>query len=180
MKKTFALISFVLVLSFLFTGCEQKQQAETEVTVQTANGLLSNFDSVDINGNAVDETVFKDKKLTMINIWATYCGPCINEMPHLGELNKELADKGFQIIGIPVDVSTDVSLAKEIISETGADYLHILPSESLYNAKLSQVYSVPETIFVDENGCLVGESVIGARSKEDWIAIINERMEMVL
>lgn len=181
MKKFLYLISFVIVFSILFTGCAQQTSDKNGVVTapQSADGLLSNFSSTDIDGNVVDATVFKGKKLTMINIWATYCGPCINEMPYLGELNKEFAHKGFQVIGIPVDVSTDVSLAKKIISETGADYLHILPSDSLYNAKLMYVSAVPETFFVDENGCVVGESIIGARSKDEWSKIINERLEMV-
>ncbi len=88
--------------------------------------------------------------MTMVNIWATFCGPCIEEMPDLGELNKEYADQGFQIVGIPVDTMNQggeisgemVDTANEIIDQTKADYLHILPSDSLNDAKLSQVYSV--------------------------------------
>ena len=156
-----------------------------ETTIVVANGILSSFESKDINGKKVDSSVFKGKKLTMINIWATFCGPCINEMPDLGKINREYADKGFQIIGIPVDVvdfygnldEYQLSLAKEIIGETGADYIHILPSDSLNSAKLDQVSAVPETIFVDENGCQVGQSYIGSRSEEQWLSIIDGLME---
>jgi len=51
--------------------------------------------------------------------------------------------------------------------------MHILPSESLYNAKLYQVSSIPETIFVDKDGKQVGESYIGSRTKEQWKEIID-------
>lgn len=150
-------------------------------------GILSSFRATDLDDNAVDQSVFKGKKLTMVNIWATFCGPCISEMPELAQLNKEYADKGVQVVGIPVDVidwegniSGDMAdAAKEIISKTGADYLHIYPSESLIKAKLGQVSSVPETIFVDENGRQVGKSYIGARSKEQWKAIIDQLLEQV-
>ena len=153
-------------------------------TIKGRVPFLNFFDGF-INGNVVDESVFKGKKITMINIWATFCGPCINEMPDLGKINRDYADKGFQIIGIPVDITdyygnldeNQVSLAKEIIDETGADYLHIMPSVSLNSAKLSQVTSVPETIFVDENGCQIGESYIGSRSEEQWLQIIDGLME---
>lgn len=190
MKKFISIFSVIMIFILLFSGCTQETEKEPENTenINTASGVLSNFTSVDINGNPVDSSVLKGKKLTMINIWATYCGPCINEMPFLGEISKEYADKDFQIIGIALDVvdyytgglsESQISLAKDIINRTGADYLHLVPSESLYNAKLSQVTSIPETIFVDENGCQVGESVIGGRSKEAWIEIIENRLEQV-
>lgn len=189
MKKLLSMFLSVLMLTLLFTSCDKNEVENVAETtgseVTTANGILSDFESTDINGNVIDESVFKGKKITMINIWATFCGPCINEMPDLGEINREYADKGFQIIGIPVDVTdyygnldeSQISLAKEIIDETGADYLHIMPSSSLNSAKLQYVTSVPETIFVDENGRQIGGSLIGSRSKEQWLTIIDGLME---
>lgn len=189
MKKILALILSVIMFALIFTSCG-KSEAENEPTsvggeITQNSGILSDFTTTDIDGNAVDASVLGGKKLTMVNIWATFCGPCINEMPDLGKISEEYADKGFQIIGIPVDVvdyygnidASQVELAKEIIDETDADYLHILPSVSLNQAKLSQVTSVPETIFVDENGNQVGESYIGSRSEEQWKEIIDGLME---
>lgn len=189
MKKILALILSVIMFALIFTSCG-KSEAENEPTsvggeITQNSGILSDFTTTDIDGNAVDASVLGGKKLTMVNIWATFCGPCINEMPDLGKISEEYADKGFQIIGIPVDVvdyygnidASQVELAKDIIDETGAVYLHILPSVSLNQAKLSQVTSVPETIFVDENGNQVGESYIGSRSEEQWKEIIDGLME---
>lgn len=189
MKKISALALSIMMFVLIFTGCG-KSAVENEPTsdggeIVADSGILSAFTTSDFDGNTVDQSVFKGKKLTMVNIWATFCGPCINEMPDLGKISEEYADKGFQIIGIPVDVVnyygnidlSQVELAKDIIDETGADYLHILPSVSLNEAKLSQVTSVPETIFVDENGNQVGESFIGSRSEEQWKEIIDTLME---
>jgi len=189
MKKILALILSVIMFALIFTSCG-KSEAENEPTsvggeITQNSGILSDFTTTDIDGNTVNQSVFKGKKLTMVNIWATFCGPCINEMPDLGEISEEYADKDFQIIGIPVDVvdyygnidESQVELAKDIIDETGAVYLHLLPSVSLNQAKLSQVTSVPETIFVDENGNQVGESYIGSRSMAQWKEIIDGLME---
>ena len=65
------------------------------------------------------------------------------------------------------------------MSLTGADYLHLLPSTDLMVAKLQYVSAVPETIFVDSQGNQVGESYLGARSKDQWIAIIDELLTQV-
>lgn len=170
----------------------EKEKGESKADKKTkdktkGDGILSSFESTDMDNKPVDASIFKGKKLTMVNIWATFCGPCIQEMPDLSQLNKEYADKGFQVVGIPVDtMGSDgkisdkmVDTAKDVIKEGKADYLHILPSESLNKAKLSQVQSVPETIFVDENGKQVGESYIGSRSKEDWAKIIEKLLKEV-
>ncbi len=188
MKKFIVLISFIMIFTIAFAGCgntETQEPTGGNIENSATDGILSDFTTTDIDGNKVDASVLKGKKLTMVNIWATFCGPCINEMPDLGKISEEYADKGFQIIGIPVDVvdyygnidESQVELAKEIIDETGAAYLHILPSVSLNQAKLNQVTSVPETIFVDENGNQVGESYIGSRSMAQWKEIIDGLME---
>ena len=101
----------------------------------------------------------------MVNIWATYCGPCLNEMPELGELSQEYADKGVQIIGIPIDTidtygkpdQAQINTAAELASQTGADYTHILLSEDLANGYLKNVMAVPTTVFVDSDGNVVGQ-----------------------
>lgn len=189
MKKVICLVLSVMLFSLVFTGCGKSEISNDPTQNNTQGsengGILSSFSTTDVDGNTIDQSVLKGKKLTMVNIWATFCGPCINEMPDLGELNKEYADKGFQIIGIPVDVTDyygnidagQIELAKDIIDETNADYLHILPSASLNQAKLSQVTSVPETIFIDENGNQIGQSYIGSRSKQQWKEIVDGLME---
>lgn len=161
-----------------------------DTTVHSADatpGVLSSFTTTTIDGKKVDQTILKGHKLTMVNIWASYCGLCLREMPELGQLNKELSSQGFQIVGIPVDVidnqgnfsQSAIADVKEIIAKTQADYMHILPSQSLMEAKLKEIYSVPETIFVDEYGNQVGQSYIGSRSKKDWEKIITSLLKEV-
>ncbi|WP_274952774.1 TlpA family protein disulfide reductase [Angelakisella massiliensis] len=145
------------------------------------------FTSEDLEGNAVDQTIFEGHDLTMVNIWATFCGPCLDEMPDLGELNTQYADQNFQIVGIVVDVlnqdltynEEQVALAKEVVEKTGASYTHLLPSTDLLMNKLIYVTGVPETVFVDSEGNQVGESYLGARSKEEWSEIIEELLAEV-
>jgi len=136
------------------------------------------FETTDLEGNTVSSDVFSQSKLTMLNVWATYCNPCLSEMPDLGELAVEYDGKDFQVIGIVSDVmeSEDQALAESLVQETGANYPHLLLNESLYYALLSDVSSVPTTFFLDENGTLLGY-VIGARDKSMWEEIINGLLE---
>ena len=116
----------------------------------------------------------------MVNIWGTFCNPCIEEMPYLAEISKEYEQKGLQVVGIISDViEPNDATAQEIITLTGADYTHIVLSEDLYNNFLYQIQSIPTTIFVDKNGNWVGDVVIGARDKQQWTAIVEEILKEV-
>ena len=62
------------------------------------------FSGSDLNGNPVTIEIFAENKVTMLNIWGTFCGPCIREMPDLAKLNKENKDKNFEVVGIIIDI----------------------------------------------------------------------------
>lgn len=135
------------------------------------------FEGQDIEGNAVSSSVFGDSKLTMVNVWATYCNPCLKEMPELGELAKEYEPDQFQLIGIISDVQEGagdeaLEYALGLIEQTGADYPHLLLNESIYRGLLTEVSAVPTTFFVNENGEVL-DVVVGAMKKSAWEEKIN-------
>ena len=178
---------FILLTAWilLLAGCSTAQPAKSESATELGvTPLFGTFSATTLEGETVSEELFSGHKLTMVNIWATFCSPCINEMPSLGELDGEYGEE-FQVVGIIVDaadqngnpLSRQKADAEEIVSFTKADYLHLLPSPDLNRAYLHGVQSVPETVFLDENGCQVGQRYIGARSKAEWKAIIDSLLE---
>lgn len=192
MKKTLALIFAIMMIVTCFVSCGNNNSEDNGVLrIPQENlkgveyGSFNKFKAIDLDGKTFDESIFKGKKLTMINIWATFCRPCIGEMPDLELLNKEYADKDFQVIGIICDVNYsgdgyDPSLyqrALDIVEMTGVTYTNFLPSKSLDKIKLSEVYTVPETIFVDEDGNIVGESYVGSRVYEGWKEVVDNILE---
>lgn len=176
--KKIALLLLAALLCAALAGCSSSGSS--------VKGVLSNFAATDLDGNAVDQSVFAGSKLTMVNVWATYCTPCLAEMPDLALLADELSAEGVQIMGLVSDVvGTDwsvsesgVALAKDIVAQTGADYLHIVPGESLYDL-LNQITAVPTTFFVDANGVQVGNVYVGSRSYDDWKQIITDTLALV-
>ena len=139
------------------------------------------FEAWDTEGNMVSSDIFSESRLTMVNVWATYCNPCLREMPGLGELADEYDSETFQIIGVISDVpegsdQETMEYASKLIGQTKAYYTHILLNESLYYALLTDVSAVPTTFFVDQNGEIV-DTVVGAAEKEVWEELINALLE---
>ncbi len=190
MKKSL-IIAMALILSIL-TACTGEDTIKSNEVGQapsrpvTENGLLSSFSATDIFGSEIDESVLADYDLTMVNVWATFCSPCIREMPDLGELAAQYKEKGVQIVGLVSDVLDSdrtinqdmLNTAREIVDKTKADYIHILPSNDLLGL-LSQINSVPTTFFVDKDGNQVGSAYLGSKSKADWEAVIDKTLAEV-
>lgn len=158
------------------TSVEETQEQQGERTEQGTT--FGEFRSQDLEGNALDQEIFTKADLTMVNIWGTFCSPCVREMPDLGDLNREYQDQGFQIVGIISDVAEakDASATK-IVEKTKADYTQILVSEEMMNGYLSTVSVIPTTIFVDRNGKQVGEVYVGAKSRQQWADIISQLLD---
>ena len=72
-----------------------------------------------------------------------------------------------------------MELAKEIVEETGAGYLHLLPSQDVLNRVLTSIQVVPTTFFVDSEGNQLGGIVTGSKSYDDWTAILDQKLEEV-
>lgn len=141
------------------------------------------FTATDVNGEEVTSDVLANSKLTMINIWATYCNPCLSEMPDLGEIAAEYDPAEFQIIGIISDVAEnsnqeDIDGAKELIAQTQADYTHLLLGQDLYSTLVGGVSAVPTTFFVKQDGEVLGY-LTGAMEKASWEELINELLAEV-
>ncbi len=164
MKK---LISILIISLLLLTGCAKSGEVN--------NDGLSSFTAYDLNGTQQNEELFNGKKLTMINVWATYCAPCIEEMPSLAALNEKYAAQGFQIVGIVSDVAhyqgSSADKAKSILKSADSNYVNLLPDPSMQSLLQNIIY-VPTTIFVDESGNQIGEEYIGAHSLAEWESII--------
>lgn len=186
-----------LALAVTLTACSGGSAAPTPAPTATPTsaaqesagqqaGVLSAFTASDLDGNEVDQSILEGHKLTMVNVWGTFCGPCKQEMPDLAQLHEEYAEKGVQIVGLVSDVlkqdgSLDESLvedARTIASESGVTYTNLLPSQDLYGI-LGQIYALPSTFFVDENGNQVGTLYLGAKDKDSWASVIDQMLEEV-
>lgn len=190
LRTTFLAVLLLLLLAGCAGGASQPPNVpetnaaseppaqETPPPEEETSAVYVTFEATDLEGNTVSEDIFSQSKLTMVNIWATYCNPCLREMPDLGELAEEYDAEEFQIIGIVSDVleGEDQTEAEDLVKRTGANYPHLLANESIYRALLAGVSSVPTTVFFDGEGAALGY-VTGAKEKEVWEELINGLLE---
>lgn len=190
-NKKFSIICAVGVISLaLFTGCTGEKKApegidvneeainvEEEAVSEEANpvegAVLSGFSAKDTHGRAVDDNIFKDHKLTVVNLWGTFCGPCIEEMPDLQKISEAYSDKDVQVIGIVTDGENNDETTK-MLEELKVTYLNIIPDKVLNDTLVNKFDYVPATVFVDSEGKILKAFIPGSASEEKFSTIIDE------
>lgn len=145
---------------------------------------IGEFSMEDIEGNSFTQEMFADYDLTMVNVFTTWCTPCINEIPDLEELSGEVKEQGVNIVGIVLDTADGlggadaetVEKARLLAQKTGADYPFLIPDAGYLGGRLAGIDAVPETFFVDKEGNIVGKTYSGSRSLEEWREIVEKEL----
>ena len=122
------------------------------------------FESQDIYGNPVSSDIFSKADVTVVNIWGTFCDPCIGELPNLEEWRQNMPDN-VQIIGIVCNSyeadDRGAQDAQFLVEQAGVKYTNIITGPDMYDL-MSQFEYVPTTILVDREGNRIGEPITGA------------------
>lgn len=143
---------------------------------------VGRFSTEDVFGNAYDETLFQNYDLTLVNVFATWCSPCVEEMPELEKLRQEYADKGIRlgVVAVVLDTKTGagtdagaVERAQTLSQKSGAQFPFLIPDDGNLNGRLTGIESVPESFFVDGSGNIVSEPYIGARNLAQWRQVVD-------
>lgn len=168
-------------------GFVLQEKTDLEGTVPFSGGSVEDISSVvtkDINGKEFSKKDYEKYDLTMVNVFATWCTACIKEIPDLVELQKEMKDKGVNVVGIVTDTMDDggenkdaIAKAKTIQEKTKANYPFLMPDKSNFNGRLNGIQALPETFFIDKNGKIVGETYSGSHDLKAWKKIVEKELK---
>lgn len=116
-------------------------------------------------------------KVVLVNLWATWCGPCVKEMPDLSAISEDLKDKDFKMLGVNVFQQNGSKKVEDFLSSNPVSYTVLDGNQevvdALGEADGTPIEAVPTTFLIDKNGKIV-ETIIGGRNKETFMKSIGK------
>lgn len=178
-KKITALLLATFLFVMSFSACGQKENPQKPMNQAPVSA--GTFSMTSLNGETVTEEIFKTSKLTLVNVMATWCGPCVQEMPELQKLSENYKDKGLTVIAIVMDTMDSkgkpdpkaIEEAKRLSMTAGVSFPMLQAKPGVLAGKVDKVASLPTTFFVDGNGNFVGKMQIGAKNYEAWAKTVD-------
>lgn len=161
------------------TTTEETTEETTSETTPRKRGEVQ-FSTTDRNGKKYTDAVFAKSKVTMINFFEPWCGPCVMELPDLQKLYEVYDRSDFQILGVYSDTGMEDDL-DETLKNAGTKYpiLHFADGFVGLNSQY-----VPTTVFIDQYGDVItlsnGEyQIIGSQSYEEWKSVVESVIRSV-
>lgn len=182
----FFLISYAGLLSFeQVKELVEETSPELQAEMKPMLGMGGNSDGfvgkkfIDVTGETPDgrKIALSDyigkNKVVLIDFWASWCGPCIKEMPHVVEAYKLYKDKGFEIVGISLDEDkADWTKALKTLDMTWPQMSDLQGWQSKLGAAYS-VTSIPFTLLVDQEGNIIAENLRGNALTQKLKEVLN-------
>ena len=146
---------------------------------------FKNFSGQDFDGNSVDESLFSDNAVTVVNFWFTGCKPCVAELSKLNELNDAIRSMGGEVVGINTETfdgnEAAMKEAASILESQGAKYRNLsIDSSSEAGKYASDIMAFPTTILVDRNGNIVGDPLLGGIDNQNNYDALMKQIQSVI
>lgn len=138
-------------------GASKESQTQTEPQEARQTGIevgatMPEYAALNLDGSKFDLAQHRDK-VVLVNVWATWCGPCVFEIPELQKMHDQYGPRGFEVIGVSVDESGAESV-KAFVDEHKMTYPIALDAEGKL-ATLLQTTVLPTSVLVDRKGTIV-------------------------
>jgi len=160
LKKDFPETTQGKQVDTILASLEQQEAAKKIQRSLAVGSQFPDFNEKDTQGNPLSLAKYKGK-VVLLDFWATWCGPCVQELPNVLSTYKKHHEKGFEIIGISLDESEEK--LTEFIKKHKMTWPQFFDGKGWAN-KLAEVYgvkSIPATYLVDGSGKIIGNNLRG-------------------
>lgn len=130
------------------TPASSESAAKTEV-----GSTMPEYSAMNLDGSKFDLAAKRDK-VVLLNVWATWCGPCRYEIPELQKLHEQYQSRGLEVVGVSVDESGVDSVRSFVAEQKKMTYPIVLDAEGKI-ANLLETSVLPTTVVVDRGGKIV-------------------------
>lgn len=174
-KVTALAIGTILSFGLIFGGCSGKEdsskdsQAGSDVEADVeSEAELAKFVAKTLSGDSYTQDNLAEVDVTLFNFWATYCAPCIREMPEVAEFVKKLPDN-VRIITVCLDGQGNEERAEEILAEAGFEGTTLIAGVTFeedagdFKTLCRNIMYTPTTLVIDADGNIVGDAIIGVQ-----------------
>lgn len=146
---------------------------------------FKSFSGKNFDGNSVDESLFSNNAVTVVNFWFTGCKPCVAELSKLNELNDAVRAMGGEVVGINTETfdgnESAIKEAASVLESQGAKYRNLsIDSSSDAGKYASNIMAFPTTILVDRNGNIVGDPMLGGIDNQDNYDTLMKQIQSVI
>jgi len=121
------------------------------------------FSIIADNGRTISRANFGGK-LLVLNFWASYCEPCIEELPSLDQFQRELANQGVVVLGVSID--KDPKAYKRFLQKYNVSFLTARDPDNKINAEYG-TFKIPETYIINRDGKVVGKIISSTNWTDD-------------
>ena len=158
---------------------------ETAADSSDADTPFKNFSATDYDGNKVDDSLFSNNAVTVLNFWFTGCKPCVGELSKLNEMNEAIKSMGGEVVGINTETfdgnESAIEEAKKVLESQGAKYRNLsLTSDSDAGKYASNIMAFPTTVLVDRNGNIIGEQFMGGVDNQENYDALMKQIQAVI
>lgn len=179
MQKKVLLILVLSLLISIISACSGTTNNNTPEVKRgdyppAPTGLMqANLTKID--GSSIKLSDYKGKVL-LVNVWATWCGPCRNEIPELIELQDKHKAKGFEIVGLNLDEEETPEMIKDFGKEMNINYELARGEGQLFKEfyQVSKKDAIPQSFLIDREGKLLGVFVGGGSALKKLIDSVNK------
>lgn len=158
-----------LVTSTYYEGLKNRKSKLESVAI---GKQAPDFELLDVNDRPLSLSSVKAKVL-LVDFWASWCGPCRTENPHVVELYNDYKTKGFDVLGVSLDKQKDAWL--KAIEEDQLTWNHVSDLKGWQNeaAQLYAVNSIPHTVLLDENGVIIAKNLRGEELRKKVAELLD-------
>jgi thiol-disulfide isomerase/thioredoxin len=150
-----ALRLFAVALSLGLAACSPSREDKPPQPKVIAPGSLPKLGAApawqlrDVQGNVVSSEQFKGQ-VVVVDFWATWCGPCVAEIPGFIELQRKYGKDGFTFVGISLD-EAGVETVQSFVAKHGVNYPIVMATEAVQGA-FGGLRVIPTTLLIDRDG----------------------------